>query len=117
MSAADRKIKLGIIQMSCTPQPAENLARAKGKVREAAGIGAQIICLPELFCSQYFCQVEDHEYFKLAEEIPGPTTNALAELAKELNVVIVASLFEKRGPGVYHNTAAIIDADGKYLGK
>ena len=117
MSASNRKIKLGIIQMSCTPQPAENLASAKGKVREAAGIGAQIICLPELFCSQYFCLVEDHEYFKLAEEIPGPTTNALAELAKELNVVIVASLFEKRGPGVYHNTAAIIDADGKYLGK
>jgi len=117
MSAAKRKIKLGIIQMRCTPQPAENLANAKGKIREAAALGANIICLPELFSSQYFCQVEDHEYFKLAEEIPGPTTDALAEIAKELNVVIIASLFEKRGPGVYHNTAAIIDADGAYLGK
>src|SRR5665213_3540556 len=98
---SDAKIKLGIIQMRCTPQPAENLANAKGRIREAAALGANIICLPELFTSQYFCQVEDHEYFKLAEEIPGPTTNALAELAKELNVVIIASLFEKRGPGVY----------------
>jgi len=117
MSATGQKIKLGIIQMRCTPHPEENLANALGKVREAAQRGANIICLPELFRSQYFCQVEDHEYFKLAEEIPGPSTNALAALAKELNVVIVASLFEKRGPGVYHNTAAIIDADGTYLGK
>jgi N-carbamoylputrescine amidase len=117
MSSTQNKIKLGIIQMRCSPQPVENLANAISKVREAAREGANIVCLPELFRSQYFCQAENHEYFKLAEEIPGPSTEALAAVAKELNVVIVASLFEKRGPGVYHNTAAIIDADGAYLGK
>ncbi len=117
MPSTENKIKLGIVQMRCTPQPAENLANAISKVREAAREGANIVCLPELFRSQYFCQAENHDYFKLAEEIPGPSTEALAAVAKELNVSIVASLFEKRGPGVYHNTAAIIDADGAYLGK
>lgn len=97
--------------------PKENLAKAVAKTREAADKGAQIICLQELFTSVYFCQVEDHKYFQLAEEIPGPSTDALSEVAKEKNVVIIASLFEKRSAGVYHNTAAIIDADGKYLGK
>jgi N-carbamoylputrescine amidase len=117
MSVTKNKTTLGVIQMRCTPQPDENFAHALDLVRSAARDGANIICLPELFRSQYFCQAEDHEYFKLAEEIPGPSTDALAAVARELGVVIVASLFEKRGPGVYHNTAAILDADGAYLGK
>jgi N-carbamoylputrescine amidase len=117
MSVTKNKTTLGVIQMRCTPQPDENFAHALDLVRSAAHDGANIICLPELFRSQYFCQAEDHEYFKLAEEIPGPSTEALSAVARELNIVIVASLFEKRGPGVYHNTAAILDADGAYLGK
>ena len=111
------KVTLGLIQMRCSAEPQENLAKALAKVNEAADRGARIICLQELFTSQYFCQVEDHKYFQLAEEIPGPSTDALCQLAKERGVVIVASLFEKRSAGLYHNTAAIIDADGKYLGK
>ena len=103
--------------MRCTPDPAENLEKALQKTREAAGLGAQIICLQELFTSQYFCQVEDHKYFQLAEEIPGPSTEALSKVAAALGVVIVASLFEKRIAGIYHNTAAVIDADGAYMGK
>ena len=103
--------------MRCTPDPAENLEKALQKTGEAAGLGAQIICLQELFTSQYFCQVEDHKYFQLAEEIPGPSTEALSKVAAALGVVIVASLFEKRIAGIYHNTAAVIDADGAYLGK
>jgi len=86
-------------------------------IREAVARGAQIVCLQELFRSQYFCQVEDHRFFDLAEPIPGPSTETLTALARELGVVIVASLFEKRAEGLYHNTAAIIDADGRYLGK
>lgn len=112
-----KKVNLGLVQMRCAADPRENLARAVAKTREAAERGAQIVCLQELFTSQYFCQIEDHKYFDLAEPIPGPSTDALGEVAREKGVVIVASLFEKRGPGVYHNTAAIIDADGKYLGK
>lgn len=103
--------------MRCELEPQRNVEKAIVKVREAAGMGAQIICLQELFTSVYFCQVEDHKYFALAEAIPGPTTDRLCELAKELKVVIVASLFEKRAAGLYHNTAAVIDADGSYLGK
>jgi len=103
--------------MRCSTQHGDNLARAFELTRKAAGSGAQVICLPELFLSQYFCQVEDHKYFDLAEEIPGPTTASLCELARELGVVIVASLFEKRAPGLFHNTCAIIDSDGTYLGK
>jgi N-carbamoylputrescine amidase len=110
-------VKLGLIQTRCSADPRENLAKALARVAEAADRGAQIICLQELFTSQYFCQVEDHKYFALAEEIPGPSTEALSRLAKERGVVIVASLFEKRSAGLYHNTAAIIDADGTYLGK
>jgi len=111
------KTVLGIVQMRCGPDPDENLARACAMVRDAAGQGANVICLPELFRSQYFCQVEDHKYFKLAEEIPGPSTKALGEVARECGVVIVASLFERRAPGLYHNTAAILDADGSLMGK
>jgi N-carbamoylputrescine amidase len=103
--------------MSCTKEPKENLAKAIVKIREAAAKGAQIICLQELFTSLYFCDVEDYENFKLAEPIPGPSTSALSEVAAELNVVIIASLFEKRAQGIYHNTTAVLDADGKYLGK
>lgn len=103
--------------MSCTANPKENLDKAIVKIREAAEKGAQIVCLQELFLSLYFCDVEDYENFKLAESIPGPSTETLSSLAKELGVVIIASLFEKRAQGIYHNTTAVLDADGKYLGK
>jgi N-carbamoylputrescine amidase len=111
------KVKLGLVQMSCSAEPAANVAKAVERIHAAADRGAQIVCLQELFTSQYFCQIEDHKYFALAEEIPGPTTDKLCAVAKERGVVIVASMFEKRSAGVYHNTAAIIDADGTYLGK
>src|SRR5688572_29339503 len=103
--------------MSCTASPDENLQKAIGKIREAAAKGAQVICLQELFRSLYFCDVEDYDNFLLAEAIPGPTTDMLSPLAKELGVVIIASLFEKRANGLYHNTTAVLDADGTYLGK
>jgi N-carbamoylputrescine amidase len=103
--------------MRCTLDPEENMRKALDGIREAAGRGAQIVCLQELFRSQYFCQVEDHGNFALAERIPGPSTERLSALAAELGVVVVASLFEKRAEGLYHNTAAILDADGRYLGK
>jgi len=110
------KFKVGLIQMSCTPEPAENLQRAMDRVREAASKGAQVICLPELFQTQYFCQREDAALFDLAEPIPGPTTEKLSALAKQLRIVLVASLFERRTAGVYHNTALIFDADGTQRG-
>jgi len=103
--------------MSCTKNPEKNLGRAIEKIREAAGKGAQIVCLQELFTSLYFCDSEDYENFKLAEAVPGPSTESLSTLAKELGVVIIASLFEKRTNGIYHNTTAVLDADGAYLGK
>lgn len=103
--------------MSCSGNPDENIAKAVQRVKEAAAKGAQIICLQELFRSLYFCDVEDYENFKLAEAIPGPTTGLFSALARELGVVIIASLFEKRAEGVYHNTTAVLDADGSYLGK
>src|SRR6218665_2176420 len=111
------KVKVGLVQMSCSADKAANLQKATDKVREAAAKGAQIVCLQELFTSLYFCDVEDHDNFKLAESIPGPTTTTLSEVAKENNVVIIASLFEKRAAGLYHNTTAVIDADGTYMGK
>lgn len=103
--------------MACTAKPEENLDKAIKKIREAATKGAQIVCLQELFLSLYFCDVEDYENFKLAEPIPGPSTESLASVAKELGIVIIASLFEKRAQGIYHNTTAVLDADGSYLGK
>jgi N-carbamoylputrescine amidase len=109
-------IKLGLIQTTASARPEENLKRTLGLVERAARSGAQIICTQELFCSQYFCQSENHDFFKLAEKIPGPTTGALQKLAKKHKVVIIASLFEKRAAGVYHNTAAVIDADGSLMG-
>ena len=114
---SDTTSKVALVQMRCEPEPEKNLATAIARIRDAARQGAQIVCLPELFRSQYFCQSEDHANFALAEAIPGPTTDSLGKLAAELKVVIIASLFEKRGAGVYHNTAAIIDADGKLLGR
>lgn len=103
--------------MSCTSNPTENLQKAIKGIRDAAAKGAQVVCLQELFTSLYFCDVEDYENFKLAESIPGPSTETLASVAKELGVVIIASLFEKRTQGIYHNTTAVLDADGAYLGK
>src|SRR5256885_6449775 len=102
--------------MSCTPDPEENLRRATDRIREAASRGANVVCLPELFQTQYFCQREDAALFDLAEPIPGPTTVKLADVARELRIVLIASLFEKRAAGVYHNTAAIFDADGQLRG-
>jgi N-carbamoylputrescine amidase len=111
------RVKLGLVQMAMSDDKADNMRRAVAGIRDAAGKGAKVICLPELFLSRYFCQVEDHRFFQLAEPIPGPSTTSLGTLAKELGVVIIASLFEKRAEGLYHNTTAILDADGKYLGK
>ena len=110
-------LKIGLVQMSCSSDPAVNAKKAEVFIREAAGRGAKIVCLQELFLTQYFCQVEDHKYFQYAEEIPGPATNRLGKVAGELGIVIVASLFERRAAGLYHNTAAILDADGTYQGK
>ncbi len=112
-----RKVKVGIVQMSCSAVPRENLEKVKPKIMELAKKGAQIICLQELFTSLYFCDTENHDNFKLAESVPGPSTDFLTPLARQLGVVIIASLFEKRAEGLYHNTTAVIDADGKYLGK
>ncbi len=103
--------------MSCVADKEANLSKAVEKIREAAQKGAQIVCLQELFTSLYFCDVEDYDNFKLAEPIPGASTDALSKIAAELNLVIIASLFEKRTQGIYHNTTAVIDADGTYMGK
>jgi N-carbamoylputrescine amidase len=111
------KVSIGLVQMSCGKDKAANIQKAIAKVKEAAAKGGQIICLQELFSSLYFCDVEDYEQFKLAEAIPGPTTEAFAKIAAEYKVVIVVSLFEKRAQGIYHNTTAVLDADGTYLGK
>jgi N-carbamoylputrescine amidase len=109
--------KIGLVQMCCTASAAENMAKAEEGIRDAASNGAEIICLQELFTSLYFCDVELYENFKLAEPVPGPSTDLMSALAKELGVVIIASLFEKRAQGIYHNTTAVLDADGAYLGK
>ena len=111
------QVTLGLVQMRMTADPERNLATAVERIRDAAARGAQVICLPELFRSYYFCQTEDHSYFQLAEPIPGPSTTRLGALAKELGVVLIASLFEKRAEGLYHNATAVLDADGSYLGK
>jgi len=111
-----RKFTVGLIQMAMTPTPAKNLERAISRVEEAARAGAEVICLPELFRSQYFCQREDAALFDLAEPIPGPTTEALGKIAKQERVVVVAPLFERRAPGLYHNSAAVIDANGEVVG-
>ena len=113
---SERIVNVGLIQADCSPDPGANLEKTLAAAQQAARDGAQIICTQELFRSQYFCQSEDYKYFQLAEPIPGPTTVAFERLAKQHRVVIIASLFEKRASGLYHNTAAIIDADGSLLG-
>ena len=110
------KLKVGLVQMSCSSNKEENMQKAIAGIKDAAAKGANIVCLQELFTSLYFCDVEDYENFKLAEKIPGATTDTLGEVAAACNVVVIASLFEKRTQGIYHNTTAVIDADGKYLG-
>jgi len=112
----DSKFKIGLVQTKCSTDTEANLQRAIAGIREAAGKGAEIVCLQELFRSQYFCREENAELFNLAETIPGPSTEALGSVAKSLGVVVVASLFEKRAHGLYHNTAAVIDADGSLTG-
>lgn len=107
---------VGLIQMTCSEDPSANLAKAVEKIREAASLGAQVVCLQELFKSQYFCWKEDADTFDLAEPIPGESTEAIRRVAKECGVAVVASLFERRAAGLYHNTAAVIDADGSLLG-
>src|SRR5215217_8757016 len=109
--------KIALIQMRCGAAPEKNLSRAIEFIRDAARRGAQIVCLPELFRSQYFCQTEDHKNFDLAEEVPGKSTDALGEVARKTGTILIASLFERRSAGLYHNTAAIINSDGKLLGK
>jgi len=114
---ASSSTTVGLVQMSCDQKPEANLKKAISGIHEAAKRGAQIICLQELFRSQYFCQTEDIELFKLAETIPGPSTESLSKVARQRKVVVIASLFEKRAAGVYHNTAVIIDTSGKIAGK
>src|SRR5947208_13145855 len=118
MKAAENSsiVKLGLVQTTCSPNPNENLQKTLERAEEAVKKGAQIVCTQELFRSQYFCQAEDHASFQLAEPIPGPSTEAFQRFAKKHNVVVIASLFEKRAPGLYHNTAIVIDADGTLLG-
>ncbi len=110
-------VKIGLVQMACAPEPEANMKTALARINEAAKRGAQIVCLQELFRSQYFCQTEDIELFKLAEPIPGPSTEVLSKVARQKKIVIVASLFEKRAAGLYHNTAVVLDADGQIAGK
>lgn len=107
---------IGLVQMSCSPDPDENLQRAAERISEAARSGAQMVCLPELFRTQYFCQREDAALFDLAESIPGPTTELLSGIAREKKIVIIASVFERRARGLYHNTAVVIDDDGAING-
>ena len=111
------RTKVGLIQMRCGIDPEKNFSRAIEFIHQASKKGVQFVCLPELFRSQYFCQTEDHENFALAEEVPGRSTSELGEVARQTGTVIIASLFEKRSAGLYHNTAAIINTDGKLLGK
>ncbi len=108
--------RVGLVQQRAGSDPAANLEATLAGIRQAAGAGAQVICTQELFRSPYFCQVEDAAFFDLAEPIPGPSTEAVGALARELEVAVIASLFERRAAGVYHNTAAVLDADGSLLG-
>lgn len=110
-------VSIGLIQMSCTENKQANIHKATSKIKEAAEKGAQIVCLQELFSSLYFCDTENYEHFNLAEPVPGPTTEHFSLLSKQLKIVIIASLFEKRASGLFHNTTAVIDANGDYLGK
>ena len=113
---APKKFTLAVVQMACTPDPADNLRRGIARVEEAARSGANVVCLPELFRSQYFCQREDAALFDLAESVPGPTTEALGRVARENKVVVIAPIFERRTAGIYHNSAAVIDSTGEIAG-
>ncbi len=113
---AGKSFRVGLVQMRCTADPARNLDVALARVRAAAKKGAQVVALPELFRSLYFCQSEDHANFELAEAVPGPSTDALGAIAKELGIVLIGSLFEKRAAGLYHNTATVHDVDGRLAG-
>jgi N-carbamoylputrescine amidase len=117
MTERARPFHVALLQMRCSTDPDDNLERACGMLRKAAANGAQIACLPELFRTQYFCQVEDATRFDLAEAIPGPTTAALADVSRETGMVVVGSIFERRAPGIYHNTAVVLDADGSLCGR
>jgi N-carbamoylputrescine amidase len=112
----ERTVNLGLVQMACGADPDDNLRRAEALVERAADAGAGVVCLPELFRSRYFCQREDHAAFDLAEPVPGPTTQALAAVARRRGVVVIAPVFERRAPGLYHNSAAVLDADGALAG-
>ncbi len=116
LKTSDRIVPVGISQMTCGEDPAANRKRQAQLLEQAAKLGAKIICTQELFASQYFCQSEEHRFFKLAETIPGPSTDLFGKIARKYGVVIVASLFEKRAAGLYHNTAAIIGTDGNIMG-
>ena len=113
----NRTVTIGLVQMSCAESPAANLDKAIERVRAAARDGAEVVCLQELFRSRYFCQKEDVARFRLAEPIPGPTTQALSRLARDRKIAVIASLFEKRADGVYHNTVALLDESGRIVGK
>ena len=115
MTQEDR-FQVGLVQLSCSPDPDANLEKAVQRVREAGRNGAQIVCLPELFRTQYFCQREDTALFDLAEPIPGPTTEAMSKAAREAKTIVIASIFEKRTRGLYHNTAVLIGGDGAIKG-
>ncbi|MEJ2078952.1 MAG: carbon-nitrogen hydrolase [Acidobacteriota bacterium] len=114
---SNETLTIGLVQMSCSTDPEENFANALERIREAEKSGAQVVCLQELFRTRYFCQEEDVRFFELAQPVPGPATEALGSLAKELGIVVVASLFEKRAAGIYHNTAVILDRDGRIAGR
>jgi N-carbamoylputrescine amidase len=111
-----KKFRIGLVQMSCSADPEENLSKAVARVGEAAKAGAEVVCLPELYRNQYFCQREDAATFDLAETVPGPSTEALGKAAKAAGVAVIAPIFEHRAAGLYHNSAAILDADGKLIG-
>lgn len=116
-TACERSLAVGLVQMSMRPDSEDNFARAEDGIRQAAAEGAGLVCLPELFRSRYFCQTENAANFDLAEPVPGPSTERLAALARELDVTIVAGLFERRAAGIYHNTAVVIDRTRGYIGK
>src|SRR3977135_432730 len=117
MAANTHTVTIGLIQMRCMPQPQANLRKGLAFVEKAARRGAQIVCLPELFRSLYFCQTEDHDNFALAEAIPGPTTKTLSKAARQHRITLIGSVFERRDAGIYHNTAVVFDADGSLVGK
>ncbi len=114
--AAQESFRVGLVQMAMAASSEQNQAKAAAAVREAAGRGAQVVCLPELYRTPYFCQTEDHAHFALAEPVPGPTTEALGAVARACRVAVIAPVFERRAPGLYHNSAVMLDGDGRVAG-